>query len=415
MHILPNDLLNLTLTTFLTQIKPFIMPFLFRFAAVSLILFLMVLTIVYAQGVIIPLYFSLLLAILLRKPVKFFEVRLKMGAIPAILLVETLAFSVLTILFTAIIYETKEFASDWEAIERNILTHLLNVQQWIVQRFGISYAEQTDYLKMAADNTFDRGGSMVTDTISSLSNTLFNLFLIPVYVFLFLAYHERLTNFWLVVFGQDNEQTVRKALISVRGIIQSYLSGIMIEMAVVAGLNATGLLLLGVEYAVFLGLLSAFLNLIPYIGTIIAGILGVIVTLSTTDQLSKVGGVILIFWIVQLIDNNLLMPRIVGRKVKINALVSIIAVLIGGAMAGISGMFLSIPTIAVLKVVFDHAKGMKPWGDLLGEDPPAIRSERPNFVRYILSTTWYPGHSSPKPRSDHGNEIKPSDDNEKEV
>jgi predicted PurR-regulated permease PerM len=70
------------------------------------------------------------------------------------------------------------------------------------------------------------------------------------------------------------------------------------------------------------------------------------------------------------------MPYVVSSKVRINALVSIIGVLIGGALAGISGMFLSIPGIAILKAIFDRVEGLKPWGDILGDDEKVKPSKR---------------------------------------
>ncbi|MNE93126.1 AI-2 transport protein TqsA [compost metagenome] len=73
---------------------------------------------------------------------------------------------------------------------------------------------------------------------------------------------------------------------------------------------------------------------------------------------------------VQFLDNNILMPRIVGSKVQINALASILSVIIGGALAGIPGMFLAIPITAILKVVFDAAPGLEPYGYLLGDELP---------------------------------------------
>ena len=74
--------------------------------------------------------------------------------------------------------------------------------------------------------------------------------------------------------------------------------------------------------------------------------------------------------IVQLIDNNFLVPRIIASRVKLNALISIVGVLIGGALCGISGMFLSIPLIAICKVIFDKVDELQPWGKLLGDDIP---------------------------------------------
>ena len=74
--------------------------------------------------------------------------------------------------------------------------------------------------------------------------------------------------------------------------------------------------------------------------------------------------------VIQFIDNNILVPRIVSSKVKINALVSLVIVLLGGAVWGLAGMFLSIPFIAVLKIIFDRVDELKPWGKILGDEIP---------------------------------------------
>ena len=77
-----------------------------------------------------------------------------------------------------------------------------------------------------------------------------------------------------------------------------------------------------------------------------------------------------LYYIIQLIDNNYIVPKIVASKVKINALVSIIAVLAFGVLWGVPGMFVSIPLTAVAKLVFDRIDPLKPWGFLLGDTMP---------------------------------------------
>jgi predicted PurR-regulated permease PerM len=84
-------------------------------------------------------------------------------------------------------------------------------------------------------------------------------------------------------------------------------------------------------------------------------------------------GIIIAYVIIQFIDNHFLIPYIVSSKVKINALISIIIVLLGGALWGISGMFLSIPFIGILKIIFDRVPELKPWGRLLGDEIPTRR------------------------------------------
>ena len=80
------------------------------------------------------------------------------------------------------------------------------------------------------------------------------------------------------------------------------------------------------------------------------------------------------YMVIQFLDNNIIVPRVVSSKVSVNALISILVVLLGGTLWGVSGMFLSIPFVAVLKIIFDRIDELKPWGKLLGDampgDPP---------------------------------------------
>jgi predicted PurR-regulated permease PerM len=135
-------------------------------------------------------------------------------------------------------------------------------------------------------------------------------------------------------------------------------------------LNSVGLLIVGLDYAILIGSIAALLNIVPYVGGLVAVLLAVVMAFVTSDSMLYpllVTGVLLV---VQFIDNNILVPKIVASKVSINALVSIIVVLVGGALAGVSGMFLSIPFTAILKIIFDRVEGLEPWGLLLGDKIP---------------------------------------------
>jgi predicted PurR-regulated permease PerM len=144
--------------------------------------------------------------------------------------------------------------------------------------------------------------------------------------------------------------------------------GLVLEGVVVATLNSIALLLFGIKYAILLGLMAAILNLLPYIGGVIAIILPVLVATITNDGINTQLGIIAVYLIIQFIDNHLLVPLIVSSRVQINALISIVIVLLGGELWGISGMFLSIPFIGVLKLIFDRIEELKPWGKLLGQE-----------------------------------------------
>ena len=154
------------------------------------------------------------------------------------------------------------------------------------------------------------------------------------------------------------------------GIIKSYLIGLAIQISYIIILLGGILLLFDIPHAFLIGVIFAILNLIPYVGALIGNILGILLTLTSSQDILPIFIVLGVIAFVQFLDNNILMPRIVGSKVKINAFVAILGVFISGSLAGFTGMFLALPIIAILKVIFDRSEMFKPWGILLGDDNP---------------------------------------------
>ena len=155
-------------------------------------------------------------------------------------------------------------------------------------------------------------------------------------------------------------------MFNTKRIIQSYVVGLFIEFIIIAVLNSLGLLIMGIRYAFLLGVLGALLNLIPYLGAMIAASIYMTIAFITMPPIFVLY-VLIMYGVIQVIDNNFLIPQIVASRVKINALASIISVIIGGAIWGIPGMFLSIPLIAIVKVICDHVDSLNAWGFLLGD------------------------------------------------
>jgi predicted PurR-regulated permease PerM len=194
------------------------------------------------------------------------------------------------------------------------------------------------------------------------------MILLPIYTFLILFYRRLIHKFLVEVFPAKERNKVEEILEESNSIVRGYMVGLLVEMLLVTVLNAIGFFIVGIQYAIFLAVLAAVLNIIPYIGMLIATVVCLAITLTTSDNLSTVLWTGIILTIVQFIDNNFITPYIVGSKVQINALASIVGVFIGGALAGISGMFLSLPVMAILKAIFDRVDGLKPWGILLGDE-----------------------------------------------
>ena len=347
----------------ITDATPFykrITIYLFGLSLAGAILFL-------GQDIIVPLAFSILLAILLLPAINWLEKK-KVPRVTAILIALVIAIIFLAALIYFISSQVMSFADDLPSIKKHLEDHYLSLQKWVRKTFNLTIREQKALISNATAKMKDSTPGVIGETFLSVTQTLLLVFLLPIYSFLLLYYRGMIRRFLLKIFADEHEEKIEEVLKESRLVIQNYMVGLMIEMAIVAVLNVAGFMILGIQYAILLGLVAAILNMIPYIGMLIATVLCILVTASSSENLSDILWVWAILSFVQFIDNNILMPKIVGSKVKINALITILAVLVGGALCGISGMFLAIPGIAILKVVFDRVEGLQAWGMLLGDD-----------------------------------------------
>jgi predicted PurR-regulated permease PerM len=342
-------------------------PFHQRFALSLLAIGLIMLAIYLGQDILVPLAMAGLIAVLLR-PIERWLVKIGLPKILAISLAVLFAVLIVSAVGILLSMQLADFSDEWPRLKRNLNEVYRDVRRWIRREYSVSYWQQEKYLKNAQTKTLENFQD--AETLGVVTGPLATLILIPIYTFLLLYYRTMLLHFLVILFAEKHKEKVLEGLGQIKTIIQSYMVGLLLETTAVAILNAIGLLILNVQYAILLAIMAAILNLVPYIGGLVATGLAVLVTFISHPELNTIFGVIGVFVAVQFIDNNFLVPVVVGSKVKINALVSILGVLIGGALAGLSGMFLSIPAIAMMKVVFDRVNGLEPWGVLLGDQTP---------------------------------------------
>ncbi len=357
----------------MTNSQPF--PFYHKFALVLLTIVILGGIIYVGSDILMPLFFAIVLAILLL-PVNNWLVRRGLPKVPAMIISILLALLFIAGIIYFLSSQVASFTKDLPTIKEHLNEHLHTVQQWVSQKFHISYKEQDQAIKSATTDMKGSGSSMVGTTLFTAVNMLLMLVLLPLYTFLIMYYRGLIRKFLVDIFSERHHSSVQEVLAESKTIVQGYMVGLLIEMAIVAGLNAAGFFIIGIEYPIFLAVLAAILNMIPYVGMLVATIICMLITLTSSTQMSDVIWVAVILTIVQFIDNNLLMPYVVSSKVRINALVSIIGVLIGGALAGVSGMFLSIPGVAIIKAIFDRVDGLKPWGMLMGDDLSMVNPKK---------------------------------------
>lgn len=338
------------------------------FVLISLII---IFTIIYlGQNVLVPLVLSLLFAILLRPVAAFLNRKLRFPHVIAVLVSVILLVILVAGIVLLVSWQIADMTEDWNKIKTNLSNHFHHAQQWVKTKLNISYIKQKNYLEHIKQETLKSDSQIMGDTLNSFTGTLLSIVLIPVYTFLILLYRTLFVKFLYEIVAKKNWPALQDILCQVRNVVQSYLVGLMTEMALVATMTTIGFMIIGIEYAMLLGLITGILNLIPYIGILMAGLISILATLGSSGEISLIIGIIVTNSIVQLIDNNFIVPKIVGNKVQINALVTMVGVIAGGTIAGVPGMILSIPLIAIMKVIFDHAAPLKPYGMLMGNSVP---------------------------------------------
>jgi predicted PurR-regulated permease PerM len=319
-----------------------------------------------AQNILIPFVFACLLTVLLLPTVQFLEKR-HVGKILSISISIFIAIAFIAGIIYFLSSQIAGFVQDVPSIKQHLNEHFLTVQQWVRDKLNISFQEQNQYLNEQADKLKASGTGYLQHTFFSISEVIMLLILMPIYTFLLLYYREHIRNFFFAVFKKEQSTNVQNVINQSKIMIHSYMIGLVMEMCIVAAANSIGLMILGIKYAIFFGVLAAVLNIIPYIGMFSATVFTVLVTLTTSNNTSDIVWIVVIFYGIHMIDVNILMPRIVASRLRINALISILGVVIGGALTGISGLFLSVPAIAFIKIICDEVDTLKPWGMLMGD------------------------------------------------
>ena len=325
--------------------------------------------IVLGQDVLMPLLMAFFISLLLLPLFRW----LNRHRVP-----EVLSIAICIIAFLLVVLGIAAFLSfqigllvkDINAIQQNLTIHWNNLSGWINQKMHFTTDQQLGYLRKQATGLGGNVSKYMQGAAVSLSGILIFIGLVPIYIFLIIFYRNLLLRFTFLWFEKPQFPVVESAVRETEVIVKYYLVGLLIQITYLTILVSGILMLFGIKHAILIGVTFAILNLIPYIGALIGNLIGVILTLTSSQELWQIWAVLGTIAFVQFLDNNILMPRIVGSKVKVNAFASIVGIVIGGTLAGVSGMFLSIPVMAVLKIMFDRSGSLKQWGVLLGDDRP---------------------------------------------
>jgi len=247
--------------------------------------------------ILVPLAFAAFLAILLNPLCNWLQAH-KVNRPLSIILTMLLAIGVVTGIFYFLSTQIMQFGDALPMLEKKFSSITIHLKEWISANFNVAVDKQEQMVNDALHNS----QAMVGKTLNGLLGTLGIIFLLPVYIFFMLLYKTLILNFLYEVFAEENSRKVSEILSESKVAIQSYIIGLLIETTIVAILNSAALLLLGIKYGILIGCIGAILNLIPYLGGIIAIALPVLMATVTKDGFSTQLGVIIAYIIIQFID-----------------------------------------------------------------------------------------------------------------
>lgn len=359
-------------------------PLYAKFSLISMGILACIFMLYIGQSIILPLLYSVILAILLNPMVNFI-VSKGLNRNVSIFISVFFAILIVLLLLYLISGQLSLFSETYPQLKVKFNDSLLQLINWISERFSIKKSAINKWISQNQIEAINNLGGTIGHTLFLLNGVLIIVVLIPVYIVLLLYYKVLILDFIHKLFVVEHHITLNDIFFNSKKIIQGYLTGLLFEMIIIAILNSIALLILGIDYAIVLGITGAIINIIPYIGGVIAIALPMIIAFITKDTAIYPILVFLVYLLIQFIDNHFIIPHIVASKVKINGLVCVIVVLLGAAIWGIPGMFLSIPITAILKVVLDHTIAYRHWGALMGNIVPTTKTKL-NFKKKKILT-----------------------------
>lgn len=332
------------------------------------------------QTILIPLILGFLVSILLVPFCNFFERYLHFPRVLSSITTTLLFLGFIAGVMYVLVNQLMDIADEWPAFQNQMMELFNNAQRWIHKNYGINSNMQLQYLNENLSKTFDVGTIVLERLLGGITRYSVLLLFTFLYIVFILIYRRHLIRFVFYIFHENQHKSVLSVIYTTQHMVKQYLIGLFMQIIIVSTLSFIAFSLLGIKYSFVLALLTGILNIIPYVGITISLFISVIITFATSTP-THVLLVLIAYVVVHAIDGNIVMPKIVGSKVKVNSLMVIIGLVVGEITWGIMGMFLSIPILAMSKIIFDHIPELKPWGFLLGEE----KSERlnPNVEKYF--------------------------------
>ncbi len=314
-----------------------------------------------AKSFLVPVTFAALLAMLLT-PV---SIRIEKKGINKA--VAALACTLLFLLLIAVViallsWQVAGFAQDADKVIAELNKIPGNVQEYIQAHLGIPVSQQQQMIKGQGTGVGARIAAVAGSAFSFIGSSL----LVVIYLFLFIYYRTHLEAFILKLVAEGNRERTKKIIVSGSGVAQQYITGLAMMIGLLWVMYGIGFSIIGIRHALLFAVLCGLLEIMPYVGNL-AGCSLTAVMAYTQGGSSMALWVLAVYAVVQFTQTYLLEPLVVGARVSINPLCTIMVIIVGEMVWGIPGLMLAIPLLAIVKIICDNIPALQPYGFLIGE------------------------------------------------
>jgi predicted PurR-regulated permease PerM len=328
------------------------------------LLLLLIGLLIYGKPIISPLVFAFFFTLMLAPACGWLESK-KIGSVLSIILCFLMVLIPIGLIASFFSVQLYDIFQTLPSIRQDLESGLTEVLGWIQQRFGVTEAESQEWLRQNVRNGVDNILNFVGSGLSSSGLILSNAVLIFIYTALFLYYRQAFRQFFIMQFPKSKQERIATLIQKVQQVVKNYFFGLSLVILILGVLNTLGLWLIGIKYAPLWGSLAAMLAIIPYVGTTLGGTLPFLYALVTTGTYWQPAAVVVLYFGIQQLEGNFITPRVVGSTVKLNPLIVIFSMILGGFLWGIPGLIFALPTVAIIRILFSVSKPLKPVAYLM--------------------------------------------------
>lgn len=336
-----------------------------------------------ASSFLIPLSVAVLIALMLVPVSRWLEKRgLGRGFASFLSLLLVVVFFVGV--FSIVTYQVSSLAENWDQTKQQVTSTIEQIEAYM-DRNGVS----TEWISQRLEKISESSGSDIKNMLSATITTLGKFLLMLIYTYLLLYYRSRFKQFIQKLTPNKNSEETEDVVEQTSEIAQAYLFGKFLLIVILSVLYGVGFAVIGIKYAVVVAVIAGVLSIIPYFGNIIGGGLAILFALITSGSVNDIIGVLAVISVAQLLENYVLTPIVVGKRVDLNPFFTIMIVVLGGAVWGIPGTIVAVPYLGILKILFDHTPAMAPYAFLVGineeEDGDSLLEKTKDWIEEKVS------------------------------